>query len=172
MLFLQSLFQSMAAKSQTHTERTLIERLSQEFAHLYSQWCSLVNRCPEDSIYREGRTSDGVVLAAVGEMVLRSAAVVEQTCGGLTANLWDDPFEWTLPETLVTRASIVAYLEEVEATRKRAFLSFRSDEDLSRMIALPSGQMCSLSEILEQSLTKAARFYSTALSTAKINCRA
>jgi hypothetical protein len=31
-----------------------------------------------------------------GEQVLRSAAIVEQSFGGLTANLWDDPFEWTL----------------------------------------------------------------------------
>src|SRR3712207_7579473 len=35
-----------------------------------------------------------------GEHVLRSAAAVEQTFGGITVNLWDDPFEWTLPESL------------------------------------------------------------------------
>ena len=29
-----------------------------------------------------------------------SAGTIEQTFGGITANLWDDPFEWTLPETL------------------------------------------------------------------------
>ena len=53
-----------------------------------------------------------------GEQVLRSAAIVEQTFGGLTANLWDDPFEWTLPETLSTSAKVIEYLNEVEATRQ------------------------------------------------------
>src|SRR5213595_2348416 len=136
----------MVAKPETDTERILIESLSSQFLDLYYQWCSLVNGCSENSIYREVRSSDGVVFPPVGEMILRSAAVVEQTFGGLTANLWDDPFEWTLPETLATRASIVGYLSEVETTRERAFSSFRKDADLSRLIALPSGQICSLSE--------------------------
>ena len=37
-----------------------------------------------------------------GEYILRSAAAVEQTFGGITTRLWDDPFEWTLPEALST----------------------------------------------------------------------
>jgi hypothetical protein len=38
-------------------------------------------------------------LSPAAEQILRSARIVEQVSGGITANLWDDPFEWTLPET-------------------------------------------------------------------------
>src|SRR5205809_6985837 len=129
----------MVAKPETDTERILIESLSSQFLDLYYQWCSLVNGCSENSIYREVRSSDGVVFPPVGEMILRSAAVVEQTFGGLTANLWDDPFEWTLPETLSTPEKVSDYLNEVEATRKRGFELFQSDDDLLRKIMAPAG---------------------------------
>ena len=65
--------------------------------------------------------------------------MVEQSFGGLTANLWDDPFEWTLPETLNTPAKVREYLDEVEATRRHAFDSFESDDDLSKEIMTPAG---------------------------------
>jgi hypothetical protein len=71
-----------------------------------------------DSLKAIARSVDPALLyqrandLSVGEQILRSAAVIEQTFGGLTANLWDDPFEWTLPETLATPESIVAYLRK------------------------------------------------------------
>ncbi|HEX2269316.1 MAG TPA: hypothetical protein VHH35_07275, partial [Pyrinomonadaceae bacterium] len=58
--------------------------------------------------------------------ILRSAAVIEQTFGGLTANLWDDPFEWTLPETLSTPELVIEHLSEVDALRQRFFSSIDS----------------------------------------------
>jgi hypothetical protein len=65
--------------------------------------------------------------------------VIEQSFGGMTANLWDDPFEWTLPETLNTPAKVREYLSEVETLRNRAFLAFKNDEDLSKEIMTPAG---------------------------------
>src|SRR5438552_15232892 len=150
----------------------VIADLERQFLQLHHESRELIHAIPPELLYY--RLSNGLnspPAPSCGEQILRSAAVVEQTFGGLTANLWDDPFEWTLPETLATRASIVGYLSEVETTRERAFSSFRKDADLSRLIALPSGQICSLSELLEQSLTKACEFYARALSTAKITCR-
>ena len=49
--------------------------------------------------------------------LLRSAAAVEQTFGGITTRLWDDPFEWTLPEKLSSTDLLIGYLNEVEQTR-------------------------------------------------------
>lgn len=66
--------------------------------------------------------------------------MVEQSFGGLTSNLWDDPFEWTLPETLNTPARVLEYLNEVEATRRRAFDALQSDDDLSKQIMTPAGE--------------------------------
>ena len=66
--------------------------------------------------------------------------MVEQSFGGLTANLWDDPFEWTLPETLNAPAKVLEYLNEVELTRRHAFDSFENDDDLSKEIMTPAGR--------------------------------
>jgi len=115
---------------------TFIRSLDEQFANLHRQSCDLIERLSPEQLYRElPATAD-----SCGEQVLRSAAIVEQTFGGLTANLWDDPFEWTLPETLSTSAKVIEYLNEVEATRREAFQLFRSDQDLSKEIMAPSGK--------------------------------
>ena len=99
-----------------------------------------------DSLKEIARSVDPALLyqrandLSVGEQILRSAAVIEQTFGGLTANLWDDPFEWTLPETLNTPAKMLEYLGEVEDLRHRAFLAFGDDADLSKEIMTPAGR--------------------------------
>ena len=93
---------------------------------------------------------------SIGEQILRSAAAIEQTFGGLTSNLWDDPFEWTLPETLSTPAAIVEYLSEVDALRQRAFNSINGDADLVRYISVPSGEPKTLVELLLETLVKAS----------------
>ena len=115
---------------------TFIRSLDEQFANLHRESCDLIERLSPEQLYRElPATAD-----SCGEQVLRSAAIVEQTFGGLTANLWDDPFEWTLPETLSTSAKVIEYLNEVEATRREAFQLFRSDQDLSKEIMAPSGK--------------------------------
>ena len=146
---------------QIQTERVRIESLNRQFATLYCHWCSLINDCDERSIYKRV-CSNSLNGSSIGEMILRSAAAVEQTCGGLTANLWDDPFEWTLPEALPSSVSIIGYLEEVDATRRRAFSSLRSDADLSREISLPTGEMTKLSDLLTRTLVTATGFYDRA----------
>ncbi|HEY6122204.1 MAG TPA: hypothetical protein VIV66_19760 [Pyrinomonadaceae bacterium] len=157
---------SASRELEAQTGRVRIESLNDEFAELFLRWCSVVKACEEKSLYtRVQVTSLG--RSSIGEMILRSAAVVEQTCGGLTANLWDDPFEWTLPETLPTRASIIDYLNEVDTTRRRAFTSFGNDADLLREISLPSGEMTTLSGLLTLSLAKASEFYERAVAGAK-----
>lgn len=89
----------------------------------------------------------GLSTRTFGEMLLRSAAIVEQTAGGITARLWDDPFEWTLPEKLNTKDLISEYFDEVESIRNRAFGFFSSDADLSRSIPAPE-DFRTLAEIL------------------------
>lgn len=107
-------------------------------------------------------------LPSIGESVLRGAAAVEQTFGGITANLWDDPFEWTLPEYLSTPAKVREHLEEVDATRRRAFASFVDDDCLLKHIAVPSRGTRPLIDLLSETLLKAARFQDQALVVLKI----
>jgi len=94
--------------------------------------------------------------------ILRSAAAIEQMCGGLTANLWDDPFEWTLPETLSNADRVVEYLSEVDLARQRAFDSI-DDVALSKYIAVPSGESRQLISVLLETLVRASEFRGQAI---------
>ena len=140
---------------QTPKPRVVVESLDQEFAHLHERSCNLVVAIPAENLYK---SIGGVTSSSVGENVLRSAASVEQTFGGLTANLWDDPFEWTLPETLSTPAKVLEYLEEVEQTRQRAFAAIPSDSELFKKIPLPSEEFQPLAKVLIATLVRAAGY--------------
>src|SRR5882762_4720031 len=118
----------------------LIVDLNRQFSQLHQESRELVHAIPPERLYyRSPNESKSPPAQSFGEQILRSAAVVEQTFGGITANLWDDPFEWTLPETLPTPDKVAAYLDEVETTRRQGFLFFKSDEDLLKGIMAPSG---------------------------------
>jgi len=93
--------------------------------------------------------------ASVGESILRCAGAIEQTFGGITANLWDDPFEWTLPEHLSTPDRINEHLAEVEATRRCAFSSFGDDASLLKHVVVPSGESRPLIDLLRETLRRA-----------------
>ena len=124
----------------------LVDCLDRQFAELHRRSREIIGSAPFDLLYHKPGEAH---LLSGGEHVLRSAAVVEQTFGGITTNLWDDPFEWTLPETLSDTNQIRAYLDEVETTRQRGFQFFKSDDDLLKEIMTPSGQTLLLSLLLD-----------------------
>lgn len=121
--------------AQISAERIILDSLDREFALLHSRSCHLTQQMSDETVYLNPANSQH----SVGESILRSAAEVEQTFGGITANLWDDPFEWTLPEHLSTTNKIIEHLGEVEALRRRAFTSFADDSCLAKQVATPSG---------------------------------
>src|ERR1700682_2109081 len=133
-----------------------IEGLDRQFAQLHSDSHKLIEAIAPELLYHQppGK-SNSLPLHSCGEHLLRSAAVVEQTFGGITTNLWDDPFEWTLPETLPTPDKVAGYLDEVEATRKYGFQLFKSDSDLVKEIMAPSGPT-QLFPLLLDTLARAA----------------
>jgi len=140
----------------------VVSALDGAFVGLLDSLKELVRSVDADLLYRRSAS------ASIGEQILRSAAAIEQTFGGLTANLWDDPFEWTLPETLATSESIVAYLSEVDATRQRAFSSIDGDQALTRYVAVPSGEPKTLIELLLETLVRASEYRGCAVATRKI----
>lgn len=146
---------------QAHPERRVIETFDTEFERLHARSCRLIETVPVELLYGDVHASSGS--ESVGVLVLRSAGVVEQTCGGIISNLWDDPFEWTLPEALSTRARVIEYLCEVEETRKHAFACVAGDRDLVKMIATPSGEMRSLVGLILDTLVRAIRFQGRAV---------
>ena len=146
---------------QTETSRVVVESLEQEFVALEAAWRTLLQTIPVSLLYQ----SEGADAASVGELILKSAGAVEQTFGGLTANLWDDPFEWTLPETLSTKALISEYLNEVSATRRRAFARLADDRDLVKLIAVPAGDTRPLVSLLIQALMRSSNYQARAAAT-------
>ncbi len=133
------------------TERQIVQQLEQEFSGLIESLKDLVRSVPTELLYRH------LPAVSIGENILRSAAALEQTCGGLTSNLWDDPFEWTLPETLSNSDRIVEYLSEVDLARQRAFNSITDDSALTKYIADPSGERLLIS-LLVGTLVRAAEY--------------
>ena len=118
--------------------REIVQHIDEEFASLIRSLKDLARSVPPENL-------------------LRSAAAIEQMCGGLTANLWDDPFEWTLPETLSSADRIIEYLSEVDLARQRAFASI-DDAALSKYIAVPSGESRQLISVLLETLVRASEY--------------
>ena len=144
-----------------------IECLDRQFAQLHTGAYELVEALSPELLYRHPGESNLAPLHSCGEHILRSAAIVEQTFGGIATKLWDDPFEWTLPETLSTLDKVAGYLDEVEATRKRGFELFQSDEDLLKEIMAPAGYT-QLLPLLLDTLARAAHHQGRARATFEI----
>ena len=141
--------------------REIVDHLDHEFATLINSLKDLVRSVPRDLLYRNPPA------VSVGENILRSAAAVEQTCGGLTANLWDDPFEWTLPETLSSAELIIDYLSEVDRLRELAFNSIANDTVLTKYVSAPNGEQ-QLVNLLLETLVEASDYRGRAVATIKI----
>src|ERR1044072_221949 len=141
--------------------RQLLDHLNDEFTRLIASLKQLVNSVTPDVLYRRPPS------VTIGENLLRSAAVLEQTFGGLTANLWDDPFEWTLQETLSTAALVNEYLSEVDAARQRAFGAIASDSELRRNVSGPWDEPRLLFAVLLETLVKASDYHGRAVGTLK-----
>lgn len=148
--------------------KTLINSFDRQFSGLHRRNCELVAQISPEKLYQSSRRiNQHFASFSCGEYVLRSAAKVEQTFGGITTKLWDDPFEWTLPEELSTNAKILEYLAEVEATRNRGFNFFASDEDLRREIPAPEN-LRSIFEILLETVARAEHFQGRAVAVFQI----
>ena len=139
-----------------------INLLDQEFDLLIGSLRKLTTSVPLDLLYKPTRAT------TIGENILRSAGAVEQTFGGISSNLWDDPFEWTLPETLSTPQRILEYLTEVEASKSNAFRSFADDDALQKLVAIPSGDTCTLLELLVKTLGRACDYRGRAVAMLKL----
>ncbi len=146
----------------------LRQSLEHQFREIDRRSRALVNCIPDEKLHWRPPCEPGGAPSSCGEHILRSAATVEQTCGGISANLWDDPFEWTLPESLPTSASVTKYISEVEATRARTFDLIREDSDLDKQIMTPSGQLETLFSVLIETLARASHHQGRAYATFRL----
>ena len=145
----------------------LLALYEKQFAAWHIRAKILLGQIPSDKLYWQPRQSEVLPVYSCGEHLLRSAGAVEQTFGGLTAQLWDDPFEWTLPETLATAAKIDAYLQEVNATRQRGFALLTADVALTKEVMTPWGVQ-QVAGLLLQTLIRAAYYEGCAAATLRL----
>jgi hypothetical protein len=143
--------------------KNLIALLDSQFLRLHVRSCELVEKISTEKLYwQPTETHFQFPLNSFGANILRSAGKVEQTFNGITTRLWDDPFEWTLPEQLSTNELILEYLNEVETTRLKGFTLLQSDEDLQREFPAPV-QLLTIFELLLETLTTAENFQGRAV---------
>lgn len=143
--------------------KNFIEIFDKRFLEIYKNSRQIIEKTPDEFLYKQiNKTETDFPFNSIGGNILRSAGAVEQTFGGITVRLWDDPFEWTLPEELRTAKKIIEYLEETEETRKRGFRLFKTDEDLKKEIPAPE-TFKSLFEILLETIARAEHFQGRAI---------
>lgn len=134
----------------------ILASFDQQFTAIDRRSRNLLSLVTQDILFAQPAGLD-IPRLSCGECLLRSAAAVEKTFGGITTRLWDDPFEWTLPEKLSTPGAVVDYLDEVEQVRRRGFEYFTSDEDLKRELPAPE-RLRTLADILLETIATASHF--------------
>ncbi len=147
--------------------RVLIERLEASFELLENRSLRLVGELTDEILYLCPPSSAGHRLtASSGEMLVRSAAAMEQVFGGITTRLWDDPFEWTLPEELRACADVENYLKQCADTRRKAFLFFKDDKELFTQIPAPD-RLRPVIEVLLEALVRSSHLQGRAFAAAQ-----
>lgn len=136
----------------------LLTIFENHFSKLHGRSVSLVTSLSDSQLYEKPLPDDASKgMLSCGEHILRSAAAVEQTFGGIATRLWDDPFEWALPEKLSTTELVIEYLSEVESTRRHAFGYFKSDDDLAKQIPAPE-KIRPITDLLVETLIRSSHF--------------
>lgn len=136
----------------------IIKSFDCAFHSLHQRSSELISRTPDELLFHKpGKLEQSMAMFSCGEYILRSAAAVEQTFGGITTRLWDDPFEWTLPEELASAERVKQYLTEVETTRVQGMKFFRSDSELLQQIPAPE-TLRSIFDILLGTITRAEHY--------------
>jgi hypothetical protein len=137
---------------------SMLESFDNRFTLIHRRSLLLLEKIPDTDLFRKPRELErSMTMFSFGEYILRSAAAVEQTCGGITTRLWDDPFEWTLPEELSTSERVSEYVKEVDLTRRSAFQFLKSDDDLRMQLPAPK-ELKSIFELLLDTIARAEHY--------------
>lgn len=137
---------------------TLLDSIDGSFAAISGRTRALLDVTSDELLYRRPRDLPKTfTMFSVGEYVLRSAAAVEQTFGGITTRLWDDPFEWTLPEKLNSVDLVREYIDEVDLARMKGIAFIAEDASLYKAIPAPV-DIKTLSTVLIETLCRSEHY--------------
>lgn len=142
--------------------QTILNSLERRFKDLHERSVSLLLSIPEERLFDPCiRPNDRLQEVSFAYFLIRSAAAVERVFGGITTRLWDDPFEWTLPEELSSTEAIHDYLNEVKLIREKGFATLDNDETLLRSIPAPA-ELKTIIDVLLESLCRAEQSFALA----------
>ncbi len=135
----------------------LLTSLDTAFTRLDNGNRRMLAQADDRTLFTRPSAAQEAAHGSCGEWIVRSAAMVERAFNGITTRLWDDPFEWTLPEKLGDRAGVTAYLDDVEKTRKKGLAFIASDAELIREIPAPE-RLTPLIGIILDALGRASHY--------------
>ncbi len=110
--------------------KVLVTEIKREFEEL-------LNRIEEASDKLVETELSNAEILFLREKLVRAATPVEQCFSGLTSRLWDDPFEWTLPEYISSGDRFDEYLREVRKATEKGFRVILTDEELTKSLPAP-----------------------------------
>ena len=138
--------------------RKFLDILQDQFLAGIERSERIIRLTPPEALFSRPRQLErSMAMFSVGEYILRSGGAIEQTFGGITTRLWDDPFEWTLPEALNSPEAILAYLREVRTSVENGFAFLSSDDDLGKRLPAPE-RLVTIFELLTATLVRAEHF--------------
>jgi uncharacterized damage-inducible protein DinB len=132
-----------------------INDLAQEFGQVAESVQTVLPLIPEDKLYwKPFQSKNHIRIYSCGELISHCMGIIETSCNGILNNFWDDPFEWTLRESLPDHHYLGNYVAEVIAVSKEMFSLLKS-EDLEKRIYLPDGQPTTIGKLLLKTLLHA-----------------
>src|SRR6266700_1024548 len=132
-----------------------IEIFAEEFAQVEDSVVKVLPLIPEDKLYwKPFQSTNHVRIYSCGDLISHYMGTIEAACNGILNNFWDDPFEWTLRESLPNHQYLGAYIAEVIAVTKETFVLLKSD-DLEKKIYLPNGEPTTIGKLLLKTLLHA-----------------
>jgi uncharacterized damage-inducible protein DinB len=132
-----------------------INDLADEFTRVEDSIVTVLPLIPEDKLYwKPFQSKNHLRIYSCGELVSHSMGTIEAACNGILNNFWDDPFEWTLRESLPNHEYLSGYVNEVVAVTKETFALLKTD-DLEKTIYLPNGEPTTIGKLLLKTLLHA-----------------
>jgi hypothetical protein len=136
-----------------HFMDPLLESLRRQFEIAVDELYRLVYDAAPGSLFR--RPAEQSV--SPGFCLIRSAAAIERACGGLSTRLWDDPFEWTLPEQFLREGALEIYLSDVRRAVETTFAMMPTDNALARVLPAPR-ELRTVFDVLLDALIESAQW--------------
>jgi hypothetical protein len=143
----------------------ILRSLTNEYKRLLTDSYNCLGNLPEAALYwRPPMPCHDFNNRSSGESFIALAGGIEYVVNGILSNYWDYPAEWTMRETLSTRAQLQQYLSYVISLTSKLEAAL-TDADLPKVIYLPTPRQTTIGALLVERLALAAQQYGQALTT-------